>query len=88
MSRDGDRVATSSTDEHSAKCIKAVEDYRGRNIMKWKAIAQISSALESATASMNCHIPDFRTQYQEYIYDFTRFFHISMTPYKYLMTII
>ena len=24
----------------------------------------------------SCHIPDSRTQYQEYIYDFTRFFHI------------
>src|SRR3984957_18742937 len=29
-----------------------------------------------------------RTQYQEYIYDFTRFFHMPMTPYDYVMTII
>jgi len=35
-----------------------------------------------------CHIPDFRTQYQDYIYDFTRFFLMPMTPYDYLMTII
>src|ERR1700720_2378746 len=53
MSQDGDQVATSSPDEPSSQCIKAVEDYRGRNITKWKAIAQISSALESATASTN-----------------------------------
>src|ERR1700722_6053159 len=53
MSQDGDRVATSSPEEHTAQCIKAIEDYRGRNITKWKAIAQILSALESATASTN-----------------------------------
>ena len=35
-----------------------------------------------------CHIPNFRTQYQDYNYDFTRFFLMPMTPYDYLMTMI
>src|ERR1700723_3067679 len=36
----------------------------------------------------DCHIPVFRTQYQDYNYDFTRFFYLIMTPYEYLMTFI
>src|ERR1700720_4501921 len=35
-----------------------------------------------------CHIPVFRTQYQDYNYDFTRFFYLTTTPYEYLMTFI
>src|ERR1700720_3895915 len=35
-----------------------------------------------------CHIPVFRTHYQDYNYDFTRFFYLTTTPYKYLMTFI
>src|ERR1700720_187259 len=34
-----------------------------------------------------CHIPDFRTQSPDYNYDLTRFFHLTMTSYEYLMTI-
>src|SRR3984957_6735306 len=35
-----------------------------------------------------CHIPVSRTQYQDYNYDFTRFFYWTTTPYEYLMTFI
>ena len=35
----------------TADCIKAVNDYRGENISKWKAVSQISAAIRSATAS-------------------------------------
>ena len=43
---------------------------------------------EELRVQEECHIPDFRTQYPDYNYDFTRFFHLTMTPYEYLVTII
>src|ERR1700720_570129 len=48
---------------------------------------QHKTALEIAVLS-DCHIPVFRTQYQDYNYDFTRFFYLTTTPYEYLMTFI
>src|SRR6202050_1582397 len=38
-------------DGHVANCLKAIDEYRGRNISKWEAITQISTAIQSATAS-------------------------------------
>ena len=51
MSEHEDQVESPSQEEHVSNCIKAINDYRGQNISKWEAITQISSALQSATAS-------------------------------------
>ena len=40
-------------DDHVAECLKAITDYRGKQINKWAAIAQISVAISSAVASTN-----------------------------------
>jgi hypothetical protein len=43
--------STSTWNDHVAECTKAVEDYRGKRVGKWAAIAQISTAISSAAAS-------------------------------------
>ena len=47
------QASTSAQADHVAECVKAVADYRGNQISKWGAIAQISAAISSATASTN-----------------------------------
>ena len=47
------QASTSTQVDHVTDCLKAVEEYRGRQISKWDAIAQVSTAIASATASMN-----------------------------------
>ena len=47
------QASTSGQADHVAECVKAVTDYRGNQISKWDAIAQISAAISSATASTN-----------------------------------
>ena len=53
MVEHGDQTQSSSTTQvsHIAECLKAVEDYRGRQISKWDAIAQVSAAIAAASAS-------------------------------------
>ena len=46
--------AFSSTQvDHVMECLEVVEDYRGQRISKWDTIAQVSTAILSAAASMN-----------------------------------
>src|ERR1700729_1248273 len=44
-------TSMSDQEEHVANCLKAIEDYRGQNISKWEAITQISTTIQSVTAS-------------------------------------
>ena len=53
MSQHGSRSRSPVLDESVVNCLKAVKDYRGRNISKWDAITQITSAITSVTASMD-----------------------------------
>ena len=46
------QASTSTQVDHVTDCLKAVEEYRGRQISKWDAIAQVSTAIASATASI------------------------------------
>ena len=43
------QVSSSAQTDHVAECVKAIADYRGNRISKWAAIAQISTAISSAT---------------------------------------
>ena len=47
------QTETPSQEGHIADCLKAIEDYRGKNISKWEAITQISTTIRLATASMD-----------------------------------
>jgi hypothetical protein len=48
-----DQTGSLNEEEHVDKCIKAVNDYREQHINKWEAVTQISTAIQSATASMD-----------------------------------
>jgi len=50
---DQTQASASTQIDHVADCLKAVEEYRGRRISKWDAIAQVSTAIASASASTN-----------------------------------
>ena len=47
------QASSSAQTDHVAECVKAIVDYRGNQISKWAAIAQISTAISSAAATMN-----------------------------------
>ena len=47
------QASISAQADHVVECVKAVTDYRGNQISKWDAIAQISTAISSATANTN-----------------------------------
>ena len=47
------QTETPNQERHIANCLKAIKNYRGKNISKWEAITQISTAIQSATASMD-----------------------------------
>ena len=47
------QVSSSAQTDHVMECVKAIVDYRGNQISKWGAIAQIYAAISSATASTN-----------------------------------
>src|SRR6202167_2367778 len=51
MSQHGSQIGSPVPDENIDNCLKAVEDYRSQDITKWEAITQISTAIQSATAS-------------------------------------
>jgi hypothetical protein len=53
MSEHEDQVGSPTQEEHVVSCIKAIYNYREHNISKWEAVAQISTALWSPTASVN-----------------------------------
>src|ERR1700722_4085427 len=62
-----------------------------QTIQDWpeqRKIKEIQSFLGFTNFYHRCHIPVSRTQYQDYNYDFTRFFYWTTTPYEYLMTFI
>ena len=47
---DQTQSSSSSQVNHIAECIKAVEDYRGQEISKWDAIAQVTAAIASSAS--------------------------------------
>ena len=47
------QASSSVQTNHVAECVKAIADYRGKRISKWGAVAQISGAISTATASTN-----------------------------------
>ena len=49
---DQTQSSSSTQDSHNVECLKAVEDYRGQQISKWDAVAQVTTAITSATVSM------------------------------------
>ena len=53
MSEHEDQVGSPTQEEHVVSCIKAIDNYSEHNISKWEAVAQISTALRSPTASVN-----------------------------------
>ena len=47
------QVSSLAQTDHVAECVKAIADYRGKQISKWGAVTQISGAISTATASTN-----------------------------------
>ena len=51
MSENEDQTGSHNEEEHVDECIKAVNDHREQHINKQEAVTQISTAIQSATAS-------------------------------------